>query len=110
MFGLSDLEELELDGNEIQVVPERIRDLRKLRRLSLTGNPIRRAPNVAGLVLDWDAYLRCRPALSRTNVAGINVVTGADQTTEREIPESALLLAELRLLPAQHRPWRGRAH
>ena len=99
VFKLSGLEELELRNNEIQVVPERIRDLGKLKRLSLIHNPIRKVPNVPGLVLDWDAYVRCRPDLARANIAGVNVITGLDQTRKRQIPESALLLPELKRLP-----------
>jgi GTPase SAR1 family protein len=99
VFELFGLEELDLRDNRIEVVPERIRDLEKLKRLDLTVNPIQEVPDVAGLVLDWDAYLRCRSALSRENIAGIDVFTGEHQGEEKEVPKAALLLPELKSLP-----------
>ena len=98
VFGLSQLEELELRDNQIRVVSDRIRELPNLKRLSLRGNPIKRVPDVPGLVLDWTTYLRCKERLSRENILGMSVITGGEQNTIEEVPEPSRL-TELTKLP-----------
>jgi Leucine-rich repeat (LRR) protein len=92
IYELSHLEELDLWGNQIGVVSERIRELPNLKRLDLTRNPIQKVPDIPGLVLDWSAYLRCRESLSPKNVMGIDV------DIER-LPEPTRLLPEIISLP-----------
>ncbi|MBZ5726015.1 MAG: hypothetical protein LAP87_13570 [Acidobacteriia bacterium] len=99
VFSLRGLEELNLSRNQIKIVQEQIRGLGRLKRLDLTYNPIQKVPSVAGLVLDWDAHLRCRSALSRECIAGIQVFTGEEQGQEKEVPDASLLLPELKSLP-----------
>lgn len=71
VFELHQLEELILEGNNIREVPERIRDLTNLKCLNVIKNPIREVPDIPGLSMGWDAYLRCRQALSKQNVEGV---------------------------------------
>src|SRR5215475_7171421 len=79
VFALSDLESLFLGSNEIRAIPETIRKLSRLKLLDVSQNPIEKVPDIPGLSLDWDAYVRCRPAVSRENVVGIGVLTGERQ-------------------------------
>ena len=95
VFGLSQLEELDLKDNQIHVVPDRIRELRNLKRLSVERNPVQYVPDVPGLILDWATYLQRGGSLSRENILGMSVFTGEDQWRTEEVPESSRLLAEL---------------
>ena len=96
IFELQQLEVLKLLGTRVRVVPERIRELRKLKRLDLTGCPIERVPDIHGLILDWEAYLRCRPSLSAENVSGIRVIV----ETERGGADVSELVSDLKKMPA----------
>src|SRR5260370_25789489 len=78
VFELAHLEVLTLRNTGIRVVPERIRELRKLKRLDLTANPVEQVPDIPGLVLGWNSYLRCRPTLSLQNISGIWVTPEKD--------------------------------
>src|SRR5579872_5089083 len=70
IFDFADLDELYLNSNQLHSLPERMRQLRS-RRLVLTDNPIESLPDIPGLVLDWDAYWRCRHRVSKANIRGI---------------------------------------
>lgn len=78
VFELTWIERLNLRGNNICVVSERIRELPNLKYLNVTGNPIERLPNIPGLHLDWSTFLRCRKALSSNNITGIVVSVSAE--------------------------------
>src|SRR5215475_4876853 len=67
IFSFSHLEALNLRGQNIRVVPEFLRDLPSLKRLDLSQNPVQRVPDIPGLILDWNSYIRCRAELSREN-------------------------------------------
>jgi len=71
VFDLSQLESLNLFGNNIRGVPERIHDLANLKDLCVINNPIEKVPDIPGLSLDWAGYLRCRKTLSSQNVVEI---------------------------------------
>jgi internalin A len=84
VFELLQLEQLNLWGNRVRTIPERLRKLPNLRRIDVRSNPVEAVPNMPGLILDWDAYLRCEQSLSKENVMGIRVKTRDDaQTVER---------------------------
>ncbi len=92
VFGLVQLKELFLRANHITRVPGRIRELPNLQVLDLTRNPIQELPDIPGLSLDWNTYLRCCQSVSAENVHGILV----DPT---EASEPARLLTGITALP-----------
>jgi internalin A len=99
LFELTHLEGLYLRGNNIRYVPERLRELPNLRRIELGENPIRSVPDLPGLALDWEAYLWCRPVITKANVVGLNVVTGQSHDSATDgLPVD--LLEQLRALPS----------
>src|SRR5262249_1113389 len=65
VFELAELESLILNSNSIRVIPEAIRRLSRLKLVQVGGNPIEKIPDIPGLSLDWDTYLRCLPSISR---------------------------------------------
>src|SRR4051812_37410142 len=71
VFALADLEVIDLSDNKLTAVPERLRNLRKLRRVLLFDNPIERLPDLRGLHIDGDAYIRCRAQIDKKNIAGL---------------------------------------
>ena len=77
VFELTKLEVLYLVKNRISVVPDKLRTLSRLKRIDLRANPIEQVPDVPGLLLDWDAYLRCGALLSNQNVIGLDAVRPA---------------------------------
>jgi internalin A len=95
IFGLTQLETLCLQANHISAVPHRIRELPNLKRIDLEDNPITDVPDVPGLVLDWEAYIRCRLALSPENISGIAVNLGEKEGRVRHLLAPSLLLPEL---------------
>jgi Leucine-rich repeat (LRR) protein len=100
VFTLMTLEELDLYGNEICKVSERIRKLPKLRKLNLCRNPIEMVPDIPGLHLDWDIYMRCRENLSPAHIVGINIRTGDNQATPISIPYATEIVSEIVRLSA----------
>jgi Leucine-rich repeat (LRR) protein len=99
VFALPDLEELDLYGNEIRIVPDRIRNLGKLKVLDLQRNPIETAPDIPGLSLDWRSYHRCRHTLSPSNLIGRAIETGEDQEHHGPIPHENQILPAISELP-----------
>jgi internalin A len=99
IFELHQLEEISLDGNYLRVIPERIRELPNLKRLSVVRNPIEKLPNIPGLNLDWTAYLQCRDTLSKQNVEGILITIDKNKPLESQFAAEPYLLQELALLP-----------
>jgi internalin A len=107
---LRSLEEIYLTQNRLRKIPNAIRHLPYLRRLSLVDNPIESVPDIPGLILDAETYLRLRHSVSPENITGLSVredwpecigelqnlelltVTGH---TWRELPESLFRLASL---------------
>jgi Leucine-rich repeat (LRR) protein/GTPase SAR1 family protein len=73
VFGLTNLEELILIGNRLRVIPKELTKLPKLKRLILTGNPIKQLPDIPGLSIDSETYLRCRKGISSEHVRGLSV-------------------------------------
>lgn len=67
------LERLYLTGNQLQTVPARLWELPHLRLVDLCDNPIARLPDLPGLGIDEDTYLRCRGQFSPTNVSKIQI-------------------------------------
>jgi Leucine-rich repeat (LRR) protein len=98
VFELLELEELNLHGNKIRVIPERIRMMPKLKQLVLTRNPLVSVPDLPGLHLDWNTYLRCRESLSRRNIAGIVIEVGAKLSDPSQLLRALASLPELRFL------------
>ena len=72
---LVEVEVIHLWGNRIRRVPERIRMLKKLRRLDLRGNPVEEVPDMFGLCLDWDAFCRLKGRISQKHVVGLSIST-----------------------------------
>jgi internalin A len=93
VFDLQQLEELVLNGQNIRTVPERVRELTKLKWLSLVDNPIESVPDIGGLVLDWETYERCRNILLKRNIKGIWI------ELDKERPFPNCLTSELLSLP-----------
>jgi len=93
------LEILDFRHNKIREVPNWIRELPRLRSLELSDNPIERVPDIQGLNLDWDTYLRCEKRLSRSNIVGLNILMGEDQTELREVAETSKLQTLTEKLP-----------
>jgi hypothetical protein len=58
VFELHQLEELNLYGNNIRFIPERIRELTNLKLLLVGRNPIEKLPDIPGLFLDCCAAAR----------------------------------------------------
>lgn len=104
VFDLHQLEGLFLRENNIREVPEKLRNLSNIKRLSLFGNPIERVPDVPGLGLDWAGYLRCRKGLSRENVEQIWIRIDEEGTLgiKQGREPHPRLLSELALLPRLH--------
>jgi internalin A len=68
VYSLEDLESLFLSGNDIRVIPERLHNLANLKLVDVVGNPIERCAGIAGLILDWQGYLRLRATIQSTAV------------------------------------------
>ena len=96
VFELSQLEDLDLKGNNIREVPGVICNLPKLKRLSVIENPITKIPDIPGLAMDWSGYLRCRGMLSMRNVEEISIDLEREEREENYI--ELLLLHRLRRL------------
>lgn len=99
VFELLELETLDLSWNYIREVPEQIRLLPNLKHLILTGNPIEKVPDIPGLELDWNSYLRCRETLSTHNVVGISIDMELEDDPDHELIREPQYRADLRLLP-----------
>jgi len=50
------------------VIPERLHNLANLKLVDVVGNPIERCAGIAGLILDWQGYLRLRATIQSTAV------------------------------------------
>lgn len=79
VFGMSELEELDLSTNKLRTIPERLWDLPRLRSVFLMGNPIERLPDRPGLVVDVPTYRRVYDQLDPNNVELF-----VDNDTERQ--------------------------
>lgn len=102
VFGLTELEELDLTQNNIRVVPERIRELTNLKRLFLFHNPVEKLPDIPGVALNWTSYLRCRKHLSRQHVDGILIeIDGLGRSIPKQ-SQKQQLWQELARLPNLH--------
>ena len=86
IFALVHLENLDLAGNAIREVSEKIRNLPNLRRLCLARNPIYKVPDIPGLALDWAGYLRSRKKLSTENVQEVWIL---DEEKGSSFPEGS---------------------
>lgn len=96
VFLLQRLKSIRADGNNIRVVaPTLAVKLPKLKKLDLTLNPIERVPDIPGLELDWEAYLRVRGTISDYNIRAIDISTGTDQSEARDVEEGRNLFAHL---------------
>lgn len=78
-FALKQLEIVDLSGNDLTTVPERLWDLPNLKGVNLIGNPIESLPNRPGLTIDLPIYRRCRGEVEPKN---IELVIGADTSEE----------------------------
>ena len=67
------LERVNLDGNLLPTIPSRLWDLRHLRSVDVTGNPIVQLPDRPGLMIDESIYQRCRGQLDAGHIAGIEI-------------------------------------
>jgi len=97
VYELAQLEELNLQHNQIRVVSDRICKLPNLKKLNLSRNPIKTVPDMPGLMLDWEAYLRC-PNLSPGNIVGINIGIGRPVPKASRPPAEIVGLANLKYL------------
>lgn len=74
VFELAWLESLNLSGNEIRVIPDRLaKELPGLVALDVSRNPIEWVPDVKGIALDWRSYLRCRSHVAPEHITGLHV-------------------------------------
>jgi hypothetical protein len=73
------LRRLVLVGNRLRVIPSAIRNLRRLEELDLRGNPIEHVPDIPGLLLDGETYLRVQQLVSRENVRGLDIIRSDDR-------------------------------
>jgi Leucine-rich repeat (LRR) protein len=99
VFDLDALEELDLAGHSIRIVPERISSLVKLKELNLFHNPIENVPDIRGLMLDWISYLLCRQSLSPGHIVGLNIRMGMRQDQREPVSRPDDLLSAIFELP-----------
>jgi Leucine-rich repeat (LRR) protein len=98
VFELTHLQSLDVSGQAIRIVPERIRELVNLKYVNLTGNPLESLPDVRGLQLDWSTYRRCRSTVSPENVDAIDL--DIDDSVEPQVEtHGAELAREITTLP-----------
>ena len=107
IFGLTHLEELDLrvvlgEGN-IRAIPEQVCGLRNLKVLDLSDHPIEKVPDIPGLILNWESYLRCRQDLSAANVLGLDIRTEVRQRQEQPLSQASELIPTLVALPSLRR-------
>ena len=96
VFELQRLKVISAFGNKIRIVPPELAvRLPNLQTLDLTRNPIERVPDIRGLRLDWEAYLRVRATISARNIHGISIYTGENQGEQVEIEKGQNLFAHL---------------
>src|SRR6266404_3670566 len=98
VFALCDLELIDFSNNKLTMIPERLRDLRKLRRVTLFDNPLERLPDLPGLCIDGATYVRCGPPIKKKQIAGLWFMgdewpsKGVDWATElMSLPDLQLL-------------------
>ena len=73
VWSLPLLERIYLAGNRLQTKASRLWDLRHLRSVDVTGNPIVQLPDRPGLMIDESIYQRCRGQLDAGHIAGIEI-------------------------------------
>lgn len=80
VFSLTNLESIDLSGNELETISERLWDLPKFQGVNLIGNPVESLPNRPGLAIDGMTYSRCR---SQIDPEYISLVIG-DNTPQED--------------------------
>ncbi len=99
IFALSALERLSLSGSGIRVVPDRIKTLPNLKILHLDYTPVERVPDVPGLGMEWETFLRCKETLSPSNIRHLLVDMGGGQDSTQPVLQSDRLRVTLSELP-----------
>jgi Leucine-rich repeat (LRR) protein len=99
VFALSGLEELILFNNDIRIIPNQIRELPKLRKLDVRRNPIERLPDMPGVSMDWESYVRCRAHLSPPHVIGLEISIGETQDQPTPVSDPDQLLHAILAMP-----------
>ena len=97
--GLKRVETIDIFLQPMRVIPNWLTELPDLKQLTLQFVPIKELPDIPGLTLDWNAYLRLRGDLSPSNIKGINVVTGSDQNSNVPVKQHEDLYRSLLKLP-----------
>ena len=81
---LDHLEELWLTGNELKTIPASLSKLPRLRYVDLTRNPIESLPNIPGLVIEGETYLRCRDQVDPVSVPNLSDIPRTGFQTLKE--------------------------
>jgi Leucine-rich repeat (LRR) protein len=68
VFALTHLESIDLSDNKLRFIPDRLRNLPKLKWVNVIGNPVEALPDLAGLTIDGPTYLRCRNQVKPENI------------------------------------------
>lgn len=68
VYGLTEIERINLSHNQLTQLPERLWGLPKLKQILLVSNPLKSLPNRKGLIIDPPIYLDCRRQIDPGNI------------------------------------------